>query len=54
MTHEVRTPLTSIIAFTEFLLDRVLGEINPEQRQALRDIQESAQQLLTYSTIFWI
>lgn len=46
MTHEIRTPLTSIIAFTELLADEVPGSINSEQRQALQDIQESAEQLL--------
>lgn len=46
MTHEIRTPLTSIISFTELLLDQVPGKINAQQEQALMDVQESGQQLL--------
>ncbi|MDI6715577.1 MAG: DUF3365 domain-containing protein [Actinomycetota bacterium] len=46
MSHELRTPLTAILAFAELLLNRMLGEINPDQEGCLLDIYESGQDLL--------
>lgn len=46
VTHELKTPLTSIVAFCELLLDEVPGEVNEEQRENLLDIKTSAQQLM--------
>jgi len=46
ISHEFRTPLTSIITFTELLLGDAAGKINPEQRDYLTDVLESSQKLL--------
>lgn len=46
VTHELKTPLTSITAFCELLLDEVTGPINAEQKENLLDIKTSAQQLM--------
>lgn len=46
ISHEFRTPLTSIITFTELLLVDAAGQINPEQREYLTDVLESSQKLL--------
>ncbi len=46
MSHEFKTPLTSIIAFTELLLDRAKGELTPGQEEYLLDIKESGEELL--------
>ncbi|AEG16281.1 integral membrane sensor signal transduction histidine kinase [Desulfofundulus kuznetsovii DSM 6115] len=45
MSHEMRTPLTSIIAFSELLLQEVKEE-NIRQRQNLQEIKASARRLL--------
>jgi signal transduction histidine kinase len=46
MSHEFRTPLNSILALSRLLLDRVDGEINPEQERQVEYIRRSAQALL--------
>lgn len=46
ITHELKTPLTSIVAFCELLLDEIPGPINVEQKENLLDIKTSAQQLM--------
>ena len=38
MSHELRTPLSVIMGYSGMLMERILGEINPEQDQALRKI----------------
>jgi PAS domain S-box-containing protein len=46
MSHELRTPLSVIMGYSSMLVERILGEINPEQEQALRKILTwSAEQL---------
>jgi signal transduction histidine kinase/CheY-like chemotaxis protein len=45
MSHEFRTPLNSMLALTRMLLDRMDGDLTPEQDQQLRFIQQSAQEL---------
>jgi signal transduction histidine kinase len=47
MSHELRTPLNAIIGFSEVLLQRMFGELNPRQEEYLRDILVSGQHLLT-------
>jgi signal transduction histidine kinase/DNA-binding response OmpR family regulator len=45
MTHEFRTPLNSITALSQILLDRLDGELSPEQDKQVRFIRGSAQDL---------
>jgi signal transduction histidine kinase/CheY-like chemotaxis protein len=45
MSHEFRTPLNSMLALTRMLLDRMDGELTPEQERQLRFIQQSANEL---------
>jgi len=47
MSHELRTPLNAIIGFSEVLVERMFGEINPKQEEYLRDIHSSGQHLLS-------
>jgi signal transduction histidine kinase/ActR/RegA family two-component response regulator len=46
MSHELRTPLNAVIGFSEVLLDRMFGDINPRQEEYLRDIWNSGKHLL--------
>lgn len=46
MSHELRTPLNAIIGFTEVLLEGLYGEPNLQQKDFLRNINESATHLL--------
>jgi signal transduction histidine kinase len=46
MSHELRTPLNAINGFSEVLLERYFGELNPKQEDYLRDIASSGQHLL--------
>lgn len=45
MSHEFRTPLNSISALSQILLDRLDGELSPEQEKQVRFIRGSAQDL---------
>ncbi|HUP56962.1 MAG TPA: histidine kinase dimerization/phospho-acceptor domain-containing protein, partial [Bdellovibrionota bacterium] len=45
MTHEFRTPLNSVLQLSKLLLDRVDGELSPEQEKQVRLIRTSAQNL---------
>ncbi|TWU08551.1 sensor histidine kinase [Stieleria varia] len=45
-SHEVRTPLSTITAISESLLDGSTGELNEAQREFVGDIDEAAQHLL--------
>jgi signal transduction histidine kinase len=47
MSHELRTPLNAIIGFSEVLLQRMFGELNPKQDEYLKDIYASGQHLLS-------
>jgi len=47
MSHELRTPLNAIIGFSEVLLQRMFGELNPQQADYLEDIMSSGRHLLT-------
>jgi GAF domain-containing protein/anti-sigma regulatory factor (Ser/Thr protein kinase) len=47
MSHELRTPLNAIIGFSEVLLQRMFGELNPQQADYLEDVMSSGRHLLT-------
>jgi signal transduction histidine kinase len=47
MSHELRTPLNAIIGFSEALMARMFGEVNPKQDEYLHDIHSSGQHLLS-------
>lgn len=46
MSYELRTPLTNIIGFSEFMTSPVLGPLNAKQREYLDDISSSSKTLL--------
>src|SRR6185436_18682828 len=46
MSHELRTPINALIGYTALLLDGVLGEITPKQRDALSRGRAAAEHLL--------
>jgi CheY-like chemotaxis protein len=45
MSHEFRTPLNSIIALSQILLDRLDGELSTEQERQVTFIQKAAREL---------
>jgi signal transduction histidine kinase/DNA-binding response OmpR family regulator len=45
MTHEFRTPVSSIIAISRILLDRIDGELTAEQQHQVQLIQHAAEDL---------
>jgi signal transduction histidine kinase len=47
MSHELRTPLNAIIGFSEVLLQRMFGELNPKQEEYLQDVLASGRHLLS-------
>ncbi|MEW6661114.1 MAG: ATP-binding protein [Bacillota bacterium] len=46
VSHDLRTPLTAIVAFTEVLRDGFLGEVSPEQDEYLIGIARNSEQLV--------
>ncbi len=46
MSHELRTPLNGIIGFTQMLIDKRPGPLNPKQAEYLDDVYNSATHLL--------
>ena len=46
MTHEFRTPLNSVLALSRLLLDRIDGDLTPEQERQVGYIRRSAESLL--------
>lgn len=46
MSHEFRTPLNSVLALSRLLLDRVDGDLTPEQERQIGYIRRSAESLL--------
>jgi signal transduction histidine kinase len=47
MSHELRTPLNAIIGFSEVLIDRMFGDVNPKQEEYLQDVLSSGRHLLS-------
>lgn len=45
-SHELKTPLNAVIGFSTLLLSGSMGEIAPQQREALAVIRQSGEQLL--------
>jgi two-component system, NtrC family, sensor kinase len=48
ISHEFRTPLTSIIGYSEFLLEEIGGDLSPKQRESILNIQDSGTLLLEF------
>jgi signal transduction histidine kinase len=46
VSYKLRTPLTSIIGFSEMLSNPILGELNRKQQEYLGDISNSSKELL--------
>jgi signal transduction histidine kinase len=46
MSHEFRTPLNSVLALSRLLLDRIDGDLSPEQERQVGYIRRSAEGLL--------
>ncbi|HXV75172.1 MAG TPA: ATP-binding protein [Candidatus Polarisedimenticolaceae bacterium] len=46
VSHELRTPLNAIIGFSGLLSDRKFGALGEQQREFVRDINESGEHLL--------
>jgi PAS domain S-box-containing protein len=47
MSHEVRTPLNAIIGFTQLVLNKHYGDLNPTQEEYLSDVLNSSRHLLS-------
>lgn len=47
LVHDMRSPLTSIRGFTDILAEGILGTVNTEQADALTNIQNGCDRLLT-------
>jgi signal transduction histidine kinase len=45
VSHELRSPLTAIYQFVTILLDKLAGELNPEQREHLEIVLRNVKQL---------
>ena len=45
ISYELRSPLTSIIGFTEILRQGIFGDLNKEQKEYLEDIYKASHQL---------
>jgi PAS domain S-box-containing protein len=46
MSHELRTPMNAVLGFSELLIDKKAGELNPRQLDYLNDIHASGEHLL--------
>jgi signal transduction histidine kinase len=50
LSHEIRSPLNSILGFAEMMLDGLYGPISPEQKKRLERMQKNGQALLALLT----
>jgi GAF domain-containing protein len=46
MSHELRTPLNAILGFNEMILGEIYGDVPPDMKEPLEDIQTSGKHLL--------
>jgi signal transduction histidine kinase len=46
MSHELRTPMNAILGFTEMVLDGLYGDVPPDLKEPLADIQVNGRHLL--------
>src|SRR5436190_6323572 len=46
MSHEVRTPLNAILAYTELIVDAIYGDVTEKLLEVLDRVQKSGQHLL--------
>lgn len=46
MSHELKTPLNSILGFSEMLRDEIVGEVTPRQKDYLNEIFQAGNHLL--------
>ncbi|HWR16247.1 MAG TPA: ATP-binding protein [Terriglobales bacterium] len=46
ISHELRTPLNSIVSLSRILLDRIDGDLSPEQEKQVNYIKRSAEELI--------
>ncbi len=46
VSHELRTPLTSIRSYNQLIYDGILGGINPKQKESIKIILDSTDQLV--------
>ena len=47
MSYELRTPLNTVIGFTEILANQYFGQLNERQQEYISGILQSSQQLLS-------
>ena len=47
VSHDLRTPLNAILGFSDVLLQRMFGELNPKQEEYLRDIHGAGEHQLS-------
>jgi signal transduction histidine kinase len=46
LTHELRTPISSVLGFSRSLIEEIFGDLNPKQKQYVNAIYESGKHLL--------
>jgi PAS domain S-box-containing protein len=46
MSHELRTPINALLGYSSLMLDRIYGDVNAKQEEALKRVQGSANHLL--------
>jgi signal transduction histidine kinase/CheY-like chemotaxis protein len=46
LSHDLRTPLSGILALSETLLDKIQGSLNPAQTESIRNIEEASTHML--------